>query len=260
MVHTYVNRTLYTIKRGVRRFRRYRQQEACLALKKIVDDAYVLALGTANAILLDGGSELALIDAGFPGKVSIVLDAIRQLGREPSDLRHLIFTHHHPDHIGSAAAIVRETGAMTYMHALDIPIAETGGPFRPMDPAPGLMERFAYRMFWRQNELMEPVHINHEIAEGDTVPVAGGLQVIHTPGHCAGQVAFLWQGERLLIGGDVGMNIIGLSDPLGFEDQEEGRRSQRKIAALRFDAAVFGHGGPIRSGASNRIRKKWGQR
>ena len=51
-----------------------------------------------------------------------------------------------------------------------------------------------------------------------------------SPGHCAEQAAFLWQGERLLIAGDVGMNILGLGDPVGFEDIEEGRRSQRKAA------------------------------
>jgi glyoxylase-like metal-dependent hydrolase (beta-lactamase superfamily II) len=71
------------------------------------------------------------VDAGFPDKASLVFDAIRQLGRSTRDLRHLIFTHGHPDHIGSAAAIVRETGATTYMHALDALLAETG-PFRPM--------------------------------------------------------------------------------------------------------------------------------
>ena len=209
-------------------------------------------------MLLDGGPELALADAGFPDKASPVFDAIRQLGRTPRDLRHLIFTHGHPDHIGSAAAIVRETRATTYMLALDAPFAETGCPFRPMNPAPGLLPRTAYRFVWRPQERMEPVRIDRHMADGETLPIAGGLHVVHIPGHCAGQVAFLWQGERLLIAGDVGMNILGPGDPVGFEDIEEGRRSQRKVATLRFNAAVFGHGRPIHSGASERIRSKWG--
>jgi hypothetical protein len=61
-----------------------------------------------------------------------------------------------------------------------------------------------------------------------------------------------------LIVGDVGMNILGLGDPVGFEDIEEGRRSERKVSALRFDAAVFGHGQAISSGASERFPKRWG--
>ena len=235
------------------------QWRRTVGLKPIIDGAYLLALGSANAVLLDGGTELALVDAGFPDKAGVVLDAIRQLGRAPSDLRHLIFTHGHPDHIGSAAAIVRATGATTFMHALDAPLAESGGPFRSMSPAPGLLPRTAYRFVWHPDERMEPFRVDHRIAEGETLPIAGGLHVVATPGHCAGQVAFLWRGERLLIAGDVGMNILGLTDPIGFEDIEEGRRSQRKVAALRCDAAVFGHGRAIPSGASARLGKKWGR-
>ena len=227
-------------------------------MKKVIEGAYLVPLGSSNAVLLDGGPELTLVDAGFPGKAGVLFDAIRQLGRSSRELRHLIFTHGHPDHFGSAAAIVRETGATTYMNALDAPFAESGGPFRPMVPAPGLFLKTVYRFVWHPQELMEPVRIDRHLTDGETLPIAGGLQVVRTPGHCAGQVAFLWQGGRLLIAGDVGMNIVGLGDPVGFEDMDEGRRSRRKIADLRFGAAVFGHGGAIRSGASERIRKVWG--
>jgi glyoxylase-like metal-dependent hydrolase (beta-lactamase superfamily II) len=55
--------------------------------------------------------------------VAAVFGAIREFGRSPDQLKRLIFTHGHPDHIGSAAAIVRETGARTHMH----PLAH-GGP------------------------------------------------------------------------------------------------------------------------------------
>jgi hypothetical protein len=55
------------------------------------------------------------------------------------------------------------------------------------------------------------------------------------------------------------MYILGLGDPVGFKDIEEGRRGLRKVATLRFNAAVFGHGRPIHSGASERIRSKMGR-
>ena len=227
-------------------------------MKTIIEDAWLLALGNANAILLRDGDDLVLFDAGFPGKEQVVFDAIDKLGKRRADLKHLIFTHGHPDHIGSAAAIVRETGAMTWMHAADAPLAETGGPFRPMTRAPGLMHAAIFRVVWRPDERMHPFGIDKTIADGDTLPVAGGLRVIGTPGHCAGQVAFLWRGERLLIGGDVFMNIFGLADPVGFEDEAEGRSSQRKLAALTFDVAAFGHGSIIPSKASSRVRRKLG--
>lgn len=43
-----------------------------VALKKIVEGAYLVPLGSANAVLLDGGPELALADAGFADKASLV--------------------------------------------------------------------------------------------------------------------------------------------------------------------------------------------
>ena len=52
------------------------------------------------------------------------------------------------------------------------------------------------------------------------------------------------------------MNIFGLADPIGFEDEAEGRRSQRRIAGLEFEAAAFGHGPAITSQASQRVRRK----
>jgi len=136
---------------------------------------------------------LTLIDAGYPGKEAAVFEAIRGLGRSPDQLKHLILTHGHPDHIGSAAAIVRETSARTYMHPLDIPLAESGGPFRPLTPAPGLLRRVLCKLLYHPEERVEPVAVNQPLTAGEILPVAGGIEVLHTAGHCAGQVALLWR-------------------------------------------------------------------
>ena len=109
-------------------------------------------MGMANAYLIEGEDGLTLIDAGYPDKEAAVFGAIRGLGRSPDQLKHLIFTHGHPDHIGSAAAIVRETGARTYMHPLDIPMAESGGPFRPLRAAPGLLRRVLCKLLYHPDE------------------------------------------------------------------------------------------------------------
>jgi glyoxylase-like metal-dependent hydrolase (beta-lactamase superfamily II) len=229
-------------------------------VKHVINGVHVVPMGMANAFLVEGGDGLTLIDAGFPAKEAAVFGAIRELGHSRGQLKHLIFTHGHPDHIGSAAAIVRETGARTYMHPLDIPIAESGGPFRPMRPAPGLLGRVLCRLFFHPEERLEPVAIDQCLIPGDMLPIAGGFEVIHTPGHCAGQVALLWRPGRMLFAGDVGTNVMGLGDPVGFESLEEGRASQRKLASFSFDAAGFGHGKHIARDASARFRKKWGNK
>src|SRR6516164_7581328 len=120
-----------------------------MAAKRVINGVQVVPMGMANAFLIEGDDGLTLIDAGFPGKEAAVFGAIRGLGRSPEQLKHLILTHSHPDHIGSAAAIVRETGARTYMHQLDIPLAESGGPFRLLKPAPGLLRQVLCRLFFR---------------------------------------------------------------------------------------------------------------
>ena len=95
-----------------------------MGAKRVINGVHIVPMGFANAFLIDGDDGLTLIDAGYPNKEAAVFGAIRALGRSPGQLKHLIFTHGHPDHIGSGAAIVRETSAKTRMHPLDIPMAE----------------------------------------------------------------------------------------------------------------------------------------
>jgi glyoxylase-like metal-dependent hydrolase (beta-lactamase superfamily II) len=229
-----------------------------MAVKRVIDGVHVVPMGLANAFLIEGDDGLTLIDAGYPGKEAAVFGAIRGLGRSPDQLKHLIFTHGHPDHIGSAAAIVRETGARTYMHSLDIPMAESGGPFRPMTGSTWYVGAVICKLFFHPDERLEPVAIDQPLTDGEILPIAGGIEVIHTPGHCAGQVALLWRSGRMLFAGDVCTNVMGLGNPVGFENLNDGRANQRRLASLSFDAAGFGHGPPIAPDASTRFRDKWG--
>ena len=57
-----------------------------------------------------------------------------------------------------------------------------------------------------------------------------------------------------------GRCVMGLGDPVGFENLNDGRASQRKLASLSFDAAGFGHGEPISRDASTQFRDKWGKK
>jgi glyoxylase-like metal-dependent hydrolase (beta-lactamase superfamily II) len=154
---------------------------------------------------------------------------------------------------------VRKTGARTYMHPFDIPMAESGGPFRPLMPAPGLLGIVLCKLTYHPERRVEPIAIDRPLTDGEVLPIAGGIEVVHAPGHCAGQVALLWRPGRMLFVGDVGTNVMGLGDPVGFESLEEGRASQRKLAGLSFDAAGFGHGKPISRDAPARFLNKWGK-
>src|ERR1700732_432891 len=134
-----------------------------MAVKRVIEGVHVVPMGMANAFLIEGDDGLTLIDAGYPNKESAVFGAIRRLGGSPNQLKHLICAHAHPDHIAGAAAIVRQAGATPYMHPLDIPIAESGGPFRPMRGAPGLLGAVMCKLFFHPDERLKPVAIDQPL-------------------------------------------------------------------------------------------------
>ena len=228
-----------------------------MKLTEIIPGLHSLSVGPVNVFLLEEGPHLVLIDAGLPGNADGILAAVAKLGRASRDLRHIILTHAHPDHIGSAAALVRATGAQTWMHRRDAPIAEGKADFRPIQPAPELMMKLLYVVMSRSRPIVEPVKIDSFVTDGEVLSVAGGMTVIGVPGHCAGQVALLWRDRNVLFAADTCAHLVGLGSPLGYEDLEEGRRSQKKLASFDFDIACFGHGKAILHGADKRFRRKW---
>lgn len=221
---------------------------------EVAPGIHLLTHRNANMYLLDRGDCLTLIDTGFPGSEDAVLSAITALGRRAQDLTDIVLTHAHYDHIGSAAALVTVTGARTWMHPLDAPIAQAGGGGRPASPAPGLLAHLLFRLYARPGRTTAPVAVDQLVQDGDTIPVAGGLKVIHIPGHCAGQIALLHPSTGALFVADAAMNVLGLTDPIGFEDQPLGRASQHRLAALDFATACFGHGKPV---PAARFKQKW---
>ena len=183
------------------------------------------------------------------------------MGGRATDVRHIVVTHCHRDHTGSLAALKQATGATVCMHPLDAALVRRGEAGRPMKPAPGLMAAVIVRLVMRGGTpRIEPVEVEQEIGNGDELAFAGDLRAIHAPGHCAGQLAFLWPHQGgVLIAADACAAVFGLGLAPIYEDLDIGRRSLSRLAALDFEVAVFGHGRPITSGAAKRFREKWGQ-
>jgi len=69
-----------------------------MVVKPVIKGVHVVPMGFSNGFLIEGDDGLTLIDAGFLDKEAAVFDAIRSLGRSTGQLKHLIFTHGHPDH------------------------------------------------------------------------------------------------------------------------------------------------------------------
>jgi glyoxylase-like metal-dependent hydrolase (beta-lactamase superfamily II) len=230
-----------------------------MSATRIVDGLYAIPVGPVNTFLLVAPDGCILIDSGLPGSVTKILDVIKEVGKQPSDIRNIVLTHAHPDHIGSFAALKNATGAEAFMHRIDAPIATAGAGFRPMKPAPGLLRGVMFRLFVNLGQSVEGARIEHVVEDGQKLPIApGDLTVIHVPGHCAGQIALFWpQHGGVLFAADTCSNMMGLGWSLGYEDLSEGKRSLKKLSELDFQVACFGHGKSIVHRAAERLREKW---
>lgn len=232
-----------------------------MSLEQVVPGVHRVNLGFVNAYLLENGDGLVLVDTGTPGSAEKIHAAIRSLGKSPQDVSHILVTHLHADHTGSLASLKAVTGAPALMHPADTELVRNGRSFRPTVPAPGLLNWLMARLFLarRSPVAIEPAAIEREINDGDRLDLSGGLQVIHAPGHAAGQVCFLREADGgLLIAADAASNMMGLGYPPIFEDLELGLASLKKLSGFEFEVACFGHGRPIREAASKAFAAKWG--
>lgn len=219
----------------------------------VTEGLHRIGLGLVNAYLLETREGLVLVDTGFPGSEAAILRAIVEAGHASGRLSHIVVTHAHPDHVGSLDAIARATGAETWMSAPDAPLAREAR-MRPVHPSPGLLPRLLQGAMRLMPRKVPPARVDHEIAGAATLPF-GGLEVIPAPGHCLGQIVLHWPERRALIAADACMNLRRLRLPLMNEDAGVAAESLRGISRLDVDVACFGHGRPILSDASGRLRR-----
>ncbi len=223
--------------------------------QKMADGLYMISHKRVNMFLIVQPDGCILIDTGFPDSADTVVAALAELGKKPTDIRHILLTHNHPDHIGSAAVLQKLTGAEVYIHDLDAPIAKAGGGFRPVYPAPGLLNWLMKKFVLGKVRQVDPVRIDHRLTDSQILPLAGGITVIHVPGHCLGQVAFFWpQHGGVLFAADTCMNLGRLVWAFVYEDFAEGKRSLQKLTKLDCQMAGFGHGNAIITGAGAQFR------
>ena len=129
----------------------------------------------------------------------------------------------------------------------------------PLVPAL-LADRFLLgRLFSRlPDPRFEPFTPGPELRDGDLLPVAGGLRVVHTPGHSPGHVALLHEPSRTLITGDSIFNVtlrgLMVSPRFLCADFVMTQQTAHRLGELEYDVAAFTHGKELTDGARERIR------
>lgn len=210
---------------------------------------------TVHCYLFTWQAGLTLIDAGFPGDIHTILDALVANGHALHNVRRIIITHGDSDHVGATAKLKRSTGAVVGCHSVEKVLLEH--PEKRVPAALWLRPIFAVARTLPQYNVL-PVTPDELYVDGQTLPE--GFIVVHTPGHTPGHISLLHRQKRLLITGDALNNRGGrlqLPPALFTPDMANAQRSVWKLAKKYgddFDVAVFGHGDPLLQNANHRIK------
>ena len=213
-------------------------------------DLRMLPGAPGHAYLFRRRDGVVLVDTGLPGRGEAVAAALRDWGLDRDALTHVLLTHWHDDHTGSAAEIRAWPGVRVWAHRADAPVVrgEVEG-VRPVfteaesaflaslgagsDPPHGPVDA-------------PPARVDRGLEEGPLDEL--GLEVVATPGHTDGSIALLAPDEGVLFTGDIAAEHEGavILGPFN-TDRPRAAASFRRLAARAgdVDAVCLGHGQPL---------------
>jgi hydroxyacylglutathione hydrolase len=204
--------------------------------------------GNCYIIIGDG---LVLVDTGLPGNTGKILEYVQKtLGAIPSDIETIILTHYHLDHTGNAYELWDITGAKVAIHVDDAGYVEGTKPM----PVPGGLIGILYRMF-KVFFKFKPVQPDILLHDNDQI---AGLTCIHTPGHTPGSICLHDPKFRILFAGDTLRFSNGKLEgpsPRFTPAMDQAKQSIKKIGTLDFEILLPGHGVPLMSSSSEKVRE-----
>lgn len=209
--------------------------------------------GYSRAYLFEDGDHLTLVDTLFEDDAQLIIAYLLSIGRAPAELTDIVLTHAHRSHLGGVATLKRLSGARVLCHDRERAIVEGRESARPVGLLP--LRPLVLYPFRILSYLHRPPHVpcivDETIGEGNRV---GTLDVLHVPGHTPGHLALLWK-RRVLIVGDAILTwpSFGAGWP-GFNlDEDEYRRSLRRLVDMQPQIVGPGHGSPILDNTSERL-------
>ena len=203
---------------------------------RIHGNTYLVGTCGISAILITGTDGHILIDAGTEQGAEIVAANIRRLGFKLTDVRYLLFSHEHFDHVGGMARLQQLTGATLVSSEPARRVLETGAN-HPDDPQAGMHKPF------RAATVGRTIKDGGEIRLGNLF-----LTAMTTPGHTPGALSWRWESCdggvcRTMVYAD-SLNPISRED-YRFSDHPAAvsafRASLAKIAASRCEILLTPH-------------------
>ena len=228
-------------------------------MKELAEGVYSLGHGKGghvHAFLLESGGELSLIDTLFEDDARLVLDAIRQLGRKPTDLKRIAITHGHRSHLGGLFALKRASGAAVLAHEWEADIVSGDRRAQAVSILPKQsLKLLPFQLgLWLNRPRHTPCPVDALLDDEDAF---GPLQVLHAPGHSPGHLAFWWPDRRFLVAGDgvatwpnlcAGWTAFNLN-------HAQHKNTLRRLASLEAEIIGVGHGDPITERAADDLHQ-----
>jgi glyoxylase-like metal-dependent hydrolase (beta-lactamase superfamily II) len=222
-----------------------------------------LGNGLINAYLVEEAGEVTIIDAGVPGYWGDLPAELATMGRSIEDVRAIVLTHGHSDHIGFAERMRRERHTPVQVHELDAALArgEVPNPAKGLGPTRlGPLIRFLVYAGMRGGLRNRPLGEVATFGDGATLDVPGSPRVILVPGHTPGNAALhvpthdaLFVGDafatKAVTTGDEGPRVAPFT-----ADAEEAVRSLARIEHLEAQWVLPGHGEAWTGGVAEAVR------
>ncbi len=200
-----------------------------------------IKLGFVKAFLIKGDGSLILVDTGTPGSEQRIVNKIKRLGFNPSQISLIIITHAHNDHTGSVKALKKITGAKVAVHKDDAGFL-INGESADITPTSKLGRIFAYFIKngkTRFDGVVPDIQIENEMGL-KSFGIKG--KVISTPGHTLGSISILLDSGRCILA-DTLMAIGGLSYSYFSNNVAMLKESLLKIINSNVKEVYLSHGG-----------------
>lgn len=218
------------------------------AMRNGTDHVLRFRMQFVSAYLLRGAGGLVLFDSGYPYFERLFKRRCRENGIEPREIKLILLSHGHLDHIGGAKALRELTGAPLGIDRRDASALSTGR-FARLIPRTwlGWLTSFA------SNRQMLPPNCRTEpdmVLDGelDLAPYGVAGRAFHTPGHTQGSLSVILDSGEAVIADVIMVNFPFLSDPsypIYADSLEQVRDSVAKILALKPRIIYTAHGGPV---------------
>jgi glyoxylase-like metal-dependent hydrolase (beta-lactamase superfamily II) len=201
----------------------------------------------ANVYLVIDGKELTVVDTGTGKNAQKIVKYVQELGFAPGDVKTIVLTHYHMDHMGSAKELKELTGAKLAVHVEDADYVSGNAPFPKLK---NILIRAATSLV-----KPAPAGVDVRLKDGDWV---GKLLIVHVPGHSPGSICLFDEEKKILFAGDTirfdGEKVSAAPENFSL-DSAKVKESVRKIATLNFEILLPGHGEVLKPQASEKVRK-----